>query len=127
AAGDGGGARARRHAAVGAGGRSGAGGRGRWSARAGRWWRGGGCAVRGGESVGSVGRDRAAAVAGRSGVSELSGRAFACALRRGPVRRLSVVRRAGDGGVLSVRARVVLHHVRLRRDRKSTRLNCSHV
>ena len=73
-----------------------------------------GRAVRRGQPVRPARRDRAAAAGGHTRLPRLPRRARPRALRRGPLRRLPLVRRAPHGTCVPVRPRPVLHDVRVR-------------
>ena len=60
-------------------------------------------------------RDHPAAARGHPAVPRLPGRVLARPLRRGPVRRLPLVRRARPGGGVPVRPRPLVHDVRVLR------------
>ena len=83
------------------------------AARPGRRRRGRRRALRCGEPLGPPRRDDPGAPRRQPRLPRLPGRALARALRRGPVRGLPLVRRPRARGVLPVRARAVVHDVRV--------------
>ena len=70
--------------------------------------------VRGRQPLRQARRDVPAPARGHAGVPELSGRGRHGPLRRGPVHRLSLVRRSANAGPVPVRSWAVVHDVRVR-------------